>query len=243
MNAEYKLEAWGAGGNYVEDYEGMTVKSKIGKGGYVSGLVYEKKNQKLYLCIGDIGGNISGTSYNNGSDLPIYWGPTGGGATSITTTDRGILKNFESYKEEVLLVGGGGGALEWNGYGGDGGYPQGENGTVFERFSPRTTSEIGGSGTGGTQSSGGITDYTIPTAGYAKHFNGSFGQGGYGYRTTEFDDYGAQGGGGWYGGGGTSFAGAAGGGSSYYNSSVVSNFSYQNGVNTGYGKAMIIQYP
>jgi len=236
-SSTFKLDVWGASGNFWKDYQGMTVKSKRGKGGYVSGLVYKKKNKKLYLCIGGIGGNISGTSYNNGSDLPIYWGYTGGGATSITTTDRDILKNFESYKEEVLLVGGGGGAVEWNGYGGDGGYPQGGSGTAFHRF--LTDSPVGGTGTGGTQSSGGVTDYTIASMGYTKHFNGSFGQGGYGYKTMDFDDYGAQGGGGWYGGGGASYAGTAGGGSSNYNKDEIKEFTYANGVRDGNGLAII----
>ena len=236
-SSTFKLDVWGASGNLEGDYQGMTVKSKLGKGGYVSGFVYKKKNQKLYLCIGGIGGATLGTTYNNGSDIELIWAPSGGGATSITTTDRGILKNFESYKEEVLLVGGGGGAVEWNGYGGDGGYPQGGNGTAFQHF--LTDSTIGGTGTGGTQSSGGITDYTIPTGGYTKHFNGSFGQGGYGYRTTNSDDYGPQGGGGWYGGGGASYSGAAGGGSSNYNKDEIKNFTYANGVREGDGLAII----
>lgn len=241
LEGKYILEVWGASGNQVPNYYNMTAKSKMGKGGYVSGIVYKNKDQLLYLCIGGIP-NGGSTTYNNGSDLPNFdAGIAGGGATSITTTNRGILKNFESYKNEVLLVGGGGGALEWNGYGGDGGYPQGESGTAFKHTT--SSNEIGGTGTGGSQTYGGKTDNTVATEGYTKHFNGSFGQGGYGYQPSSWaaTDYGAQGGGGWYGGGGASYAGAAGGGSSYYNSSIISNFNYQNGARTGNGKAIIIQ--
>ena len=170
----------------------------------------------IYICLGQLGsaayfkGQIASLAYNNSPDNinEFAVGPCGGGSTNITTTDRGELKNFASldFRKEVLIVAGGGGALEWKGQGGAGGGLDGKDGN------PTTTGSR--KGTGGSQDSGGITG-VLPGD---TSVNGMFGVGGYGYAYSDgykCNDYGAQGGGGWYGGGGASYAGAAGGGSSY----------------------------
>jgi len=222
----YYLGVSGAHGSSAEGY-----------GGYCCGNYKSDNAQKLYLCVGQSGG-LGYTAYNNGSDLPYFSvGLSGGGATSITNTNRGILKNFDSYRNEVLLVGGGGGSNEWNGNGGVGGYPSGGIGSVRKWSKAEGGSDqTGNVGSGGTQSSGGTTDYITYGVGYSSRVNGSFGQGGYGELNG---DYGEQGGGGWYGGGGASYAGASGGGSSYYNKDKITQFAYKNGVNGGNGRAII----
>ena len=195
---EYKLQCWGAHG-----HDG-------GNGGYSEG-IWKSAIDKitLYVCVGQVGsGNVP--PYNNRPNniTEFAVGPCGGGSTNITTTDRGELKNFASldFRKEVLIVAGGGGALEWKGQGGAGGGLDGKDGN------PTTTGSR--KGTGGSQDSGGITG-VLPGD---TSVNGMFGVGGYGYAYSDeykCNDYGAQGGGGWYGGGGASYAGAAGGGSSY----------------------------
>ena len=190
---DYKLECWGA--------QGKTG----GKGGYVKGDYPMTNEQSIYICVGS-----SSNCYNNkiGNITSFSWGREGGGATSITTTDRGELKYFVSYKDEVLLVAGGGGACEWNGQGGAGGGENGLSGSKSTYLAGNGTSTS--YGTGGTQTSGGITTNGSYTP--SVKYNGGFGYGGVG---AQNGDYGAQGGGGWYGGGGSVYAGAAGGGSSH----------------------------
>ena len=193
---EYKLQCWGAHGH------------NGGNGGYSEG-IWKSAIDKiaLYVCVGQVGSAYVPPYNNKPNNITEFAvGLCGGGATNITTTDRGELKNFASYKNEVLIVAGGGGALEWSGQGGAGGGLDGKDGN------PTTTGSR--KGTGGSQDSGGITG-VLPGD---TSVNGMFGVGGYGYAYSDdykCNDYGAQGGGGWYGGGGASCAGAAGGGSSY----------------------------
>lgn len=211
MSGQYKMECWGASGSaFALETSTLTV----GRGGYAIGEKDLSNSTNIYICVGQsrYNGSSNLASYNNNpGNVTFAIGCAGGGATSISTTNRGELKNFASYKSEVLIVAGGGGGCEWDGHGGAGG---GENGIAGVRIN--TDSRVG---TGGTQNSGGTTG-TIsgdtPT-------NGAFGVGGYGYAYSDQykrNDYGGQGGGGWYGGGGASYAGAAGGGSSYIGSSV-----------------------
>lgn len=144
------------------------------------------------------------------------------------------MTNYTSHKDDVLLVAGGGGSCEWAGQGGDGGYPNGGDGTPMINQGLG----IGNKGSGGNQSAGGITDI-VQNKAYSFHTNGTFGMGGYGYSGDTTHDYGAQGGGGWYGGGGASYSGAAGGGSGYYKQGLITNFTYKNGVREGNGFAII----
>ena len=227
VNEDYKLEVWGAQGSTW---------TNSGKGGYCKGDLQDDSDEILYLCIGGFGKGIN--AYNNGiiSDSKFVNGLAGGGCTTICTTNYGILINYATHKNDVLLVAGGGGSCEWNGQGGDGGYPNGGDGT------PMTSSNhsLGNKGSGGNQSAGGTTDVVVNVDYTTFHTNGTFGMGGYGYYTNDkVHDYGAQGGGGWYGGGGASYAGAAGGGSSYYKQGTITNFTYSNGAREGNGFAII----
>ena len=203
---DYKLQCWGAEGKTQS-----SVKYKYGfpgKGGYSEGILKSIKPATIYISVGQQSSNKTSIAFNNSPNglTSFAIGCSGGGATNITTTNRGELKNFASYRNEVLIVAGGGGGCEWNGQGGAGGDFVGKDGN--------STTARGRKGTGGSKDYGGITG-VLPGD---TSVNGMFGVGGYGYAnndTCECNDYGAQGGGGWYGGGGASYTGAAGGGSSY----------------------------
>ena len=199
---EYTLECWGArGGKRVNDKDAYP-----GNGGYSRGTKKLDINDRIYICVGQTrDDNV--VLYNNRPDgiSSFPGGPAGGGATSVTTKDRGELKNFLKYQSEVLIVAGGGGGCVWSGQGGAGGGSIGLGGET-------NRSDVSPNGTGGTQKTGGITGARSGT--YVSS-HGIFGLGGYGYKPDVGGLYGSQGGGGWYGGGGAAYSGAAGGGSSY----------------------------
>lgn len=206
----YKIQCWGAQGAFpIENLEYVS-----GKGGYSEGIWRPTTINTIYICLGQLGSaayikdQIARLAYNNRPDNinGFLLGGSGGGATSVTVTNRGELKYFASNKNEVLIVAGGGGALEWAGQGGAGGGLTGKEGNPKPNECRK--------GIGGSQDSGGITGvHSGDTS-----VNGMFGVGGYGYTYNDYYkslDYGTQGGGGWYGGGGASYTRAAGGGSSY----------------------------
>lgn len=198
----YLLECWGAQGMY---FPPTNPNLYGGKGGYATGMYTMNKGTSIYICVG---GYTNG--YNNKIPNVNTGFNAGGGATSITTTNRGELSYFNSYRGEVLIVAGGGGAQD-----------AGED-------SPRPVAGVGGglegghaSGSGcngsGARSDGpgtnGIRNYQYLPYNYTP----GFGYGGVACCTASgWYDFGAQGGGGYYGGGGTQQAGPAGGGSSYY---------------------------
>ena len=193
----YTLECWGAQG---QSFGGLVG----GNGGYATGMYTMNKEQNIFICVGGYGNR-----YNNKIPNIGYHGVTGGGATSITTNNRGELSNFNSFRGEVLLVAGGGGAQdsgEGNPKAGVGGGDAGGSGT-------------GGSnsyGTGGTQTGPGSNVLRAPQN-CPSNYPASFGYGGVASAQTQYgNDFGAQGGGGYYGGGGSQMGGPGGGGSSYY---------------------------
>ena len=205
---DYKLQCWGAEGRKQSNvsYENCFA----GKGGYSEGILKSMKPATIYISVGQSPGDNSSVVFNNSPNglTSFKIGGSGGGATNITTTNRGELKNFapDSCRNEVLIVAGGGGGCEWNGQGGAGGGLVGKDGNPISNGARK--------GTGGSQDSGGITG-VLPGD---TSVNGMFGVGGYGYAYSDgfkCNDYGSQGGGGWYGGGGASYTGSAGGGSSY----------------------------
>lgn len=221
LQGTYKLECYGAqGGKATGNYIG-------GYGGYYCGTLVVTSPRSIYICVGSQGactenraiiatGGYNGGGngkYNNSS--PQYVG-AGGGASSITLTNRGILSNFNSYRSEVLLVaGGGGGADYWQGR-------QAANGGAGGGLNGSTGANAGHTpGTGGTQTAGG-------TGGAS----GSFGQGGYGAGIGVGS---AGGGGGWYGGGASYDNAGGGGGSGYANTSYLNSVSYSNGKRQGNG--------
>ena len=201
-NGEYTLECWGAQGMY---FPPTNPNLYGGNGGYATGMLTMNEGKSIYICVG---GYTNG--YNNKIPNVNTGFNAGGGATSITTTNRGELSNFNSYRAEVLIVAGGGGAQD-----------AGED-------NPRPVAGVGGGLDGGGASgsgchgsgarsdapgTNGIRNYQYLPYNYTP----GFGYGGVACSTASgWYDFGAQGGGGYYGGGGTQQAGPAGGGSSYY---------------------------
>lgn len=233
----YKIEAYGAqgGGNLG------------GKGGYSYGNYQMNANDKLYICVGsqgisgmDIYVNYAG-GYNGGgiggqghvSKVATIIGPAGaggGGATSITSTNRVTLSNFSSYRNEVFLVGGGGGGYGWNGAipGGTGGGTTGGEGATTKYIYPNNN-YLGVISTGGTQ-----------TSGYAF----GIGQNGRNGSTASCGAEGGGGaGGGWYGGTCSQIQGdwtnSGGGGGSGYVNPTLTLTGNEGGNNSGNGKARI----
>ncbi len=194
-SGKYKLEIWGASGNYVNS-------GTPGYGGYSEGIINLNKNSVLYVVVGSFwdkhGYNGGGEGYDKSPY--IAWA---GGATHIATklVDDGLLKRYVNDKNNVLIVSGGGGGAE---------RVNGGNGGGFKGNSADSISGIAG-GTGGAQESGGVGALYMNVAA-ASDINGSFGAGGSG---ASLSDSGSNGGGGWYGGGGTTYYGAGGGGSGY----------------------------
>ena len=193
----YTLECWGAqGANFDNGY----VKLTGGMGGYAKGMYTMNKEKSIFICVGGFQ-----NGYNN--KIPVFGnpGPIGGGATSITTTDRGVLSNFNDHRAEVLLVAGGGGAQdagEGKPIAGVGGGLEGGDGQGTGRgWGPRNGPGVNG----------------VRNAENRPHnYEPGFGYGGVASLYTTYEDFGAQGGSGYYGGGGTQMAGPAAGGSSYY---------------------------
>lgn len=185
-----------------------------GNGGRVQCSMPVTPGEILQIYVGGVGANgdnVSNTiagGYNGGGtgfDNSDPWGGGGGGGgsdirkTPYTLNDRWVVGG-----------GGGGGGIDGCGSallnGGAGGGLVGANGQI---------QSCNVSGTGGTQSAGGIKgQYTGCTN---LSTDGSFGMGGNGYgQCSNSDEGGSGGGGGWYGGGAGNF-GAGGGGSSYTN--------------------------
>lgn len=234
----YKLEVWGARGGiyYYPEYNGQ--------GGYASGSIYLNKGDKLYICVGGVpvastdqwGRNIELGGYNGGGNGMCSGG---GGATHIAlNSDRGVLKNYENYKDEILIVAGGAGGDTGYGSGGiNGGSGGGYSGTSYGNSVNVDFSENEGeSGGGGTQTSGGSGGCYETDGDNYYSSGGSFGQGGDAEGNTA-----GGGGGGWYGGGGgASCSGGwgAGGGGSGYVGGVYSGY-METGVCNGNGAARI----
>ena len=230
----YQLEAWGAqGGSY------SSKSCYGGQGGYSTGQIRLNKNDTIYVVVGGVGsGNSTHTrqtgGYNGGGNAtPSNDGneisSSGGGATHIATTNRGVLANYNSYRSELLLVAAGGGGAGGNAsimcvQGGVGGGTTGGNGGHY--LENLRGVYISATGYGASQTQGGsyATDNNGSTGGTA---TGSFGQG----ASARY----AGGGGGLYGGGESHCS--AGGGSGYLG--AVSSGSMQSGVRSGSGYAKI----
>ena len=194
----YTLECWGAQG---ANFDNGQVKLTGGMGGYATGMYTMNKEQSIFICVGGFQ-----NGYNNKIPGVGNPGPAGGGATSITTTNRGELSNFNLFRGEVLLVAGGGGAQD----AGEGKPIAGVGGGLS-----------GGDGQGVVKGYGarpddpGVNGLRV-AASCPHNYEPGFGYGGVASLQTTFEDFGAQGGSGYYGGGGTQMAGPAAGGSSYY---------------------------
>lgn len=131
VTGTYKLEVWGAqaGYNYY-DWEHRSANGA--QGGYVSGVMSITKGTTLYICVGGRGGSTStwdpgaggyngGGAGGRGESHSAGAGSGGGGATHIATTNRGVLSNYASNQNEVLIVAGGGGGCAYGINGSSGG--------------------------------------------------------------------------------------------------------------------------
>lgn len=234
----YLLQVWGAQGGNAGPGGNTEAVGYGGYGGYAKGNIALTKGQTIYICIGGMGSVVDyyngggygsvpgGGGYNGGGNGcgTVFNGYAtnsagGGGATHIAkNTNRGLLKNYASYKSEILIVAGGGGGSFMGDSGGAGG------GTS------------GGGNYPGTQSGAGYTDTS----------NGWQSAGGFGYGasyTGNTDDDGDRGGGsgsggGWYGGGGgLTYQTNGAGGSGYIGG--VTNGSMSNGARSGNGCASV----
>ena len=125
----YYIEAWGG--------KGGNDSSSGGNGGYLKGYAFLNKDEKIYINCGGAGANRAtgtGGGYNGGANAGNAGNSGGGGgATTIATTNRGNLINYANYKEEVLMVAGGGsgGSSQSIGEGGTVLYAYTENNTTF----------------------------------------------------------------------------------------------------------------
>lgn len=234
FSGNYLLETWGAqGGGSVVSATGTypntsdkVVEVDGGYGGYTTANVYLTKGQIVYIAVGGQGstakiiagdgitydykdGGYNGGGYanaDNDDNTTMYLG-SGGGATHIALEQRGDgqLANYESYKDEVLVVAGGGGGstysnafstIWWHhGLGGAGGglesqgnYDNGGGAYGTIKFS-------------GSTQEGAATDYELLTTQTSKP----------GISIGEFGKAKRIGGGGWYGGSTAGCQGSAGG--------------------------------
>ena len=220
-DGKYKIELWGASGGIASD------SSIQGRGGYTSGTIDLKKNDKLYIYVGERGSNSKSTTFNGGGSggnsnlitLNSQVGNSGGGATDVRLEKGKSWNNFDSLKSRIMVAGGSGGgsgntlyesAGNYSAAGGligyDGGYYSGHS------YSNQN-------GKGATQTSGGKAGNNHFSATGVVEF-GTFGKGGNNYSYS--DNTGAGGGGGGYYGGGAGggtlsegYGQGAGGGSSF----------------------------
>lgn len=161
----YKIECWGAQGG---SYSGTG-----GKGAYTAGNLYLTKDQKIYVYVGQSGGNLQTSTYNGGGLAgELYNGRSGGGSTDIRLSP-GDWNDFESLKSRIMVAAGGGGSMgpSYTCNGGAGGALTGYSGSK------------GGSGSGytvaggGTQTAPGSIGHGTDTR---KSIVGGFGYGGAG---------------------------------------------------------------
>ena len=224
FSGTYRLETWGAQGGSYENVTG-------GYGGFSAGNITLSTNDKLYINIGGTTNDYNG-GYNgggNGSNEAVsndyieminkYLG--GGGATHIAIIS-GLLEKLEKYKDDILIVSGGGGGIYNYSYqagyyisaGAAGGFI-GNSGNAYIENKCNPIADI--PATGGSQTSGGFGNNGNI------NYSGSFGRGGSGNNASL--GLGTGGGSGYYGGGGTynvsCSAESGGGGSSYIGNSLL----------------------
>ncbi|MEG1705125.1 MAG: glycine rich domain-containing protein [Clostridia bacterium] len=171
---KYIFEVWGAKGGNVNTGGGL--------GSYCRGQLNTAVSRTFYIYVGGSNG------YNGGGSSNLAYS-IGGGGTDIRLTP-GVWYDTNSLRSRIIVAGGGGGRGGRNVLADCGG-----NAGVLEGFTG--ADHYGNPGTGGTQTSGGITP-----RGYYEATNGSFGMGGSGERASNTSA--GAGGGGYYGGGGAS---------------------------------------
>lgn len=145
----YYVEAYGAAGG--DDAR------RGGYGGYVKMYTYLNEGTNLYITCGQKGWMQFGNAAKVSADNPTYNGGgragystvdsqnnawcsgIGGGATSIAISNHGELKDFASYKNDVLMVAGGGA--------GGSGQSSGQGGSVLYTGSGTNYSVMNGADT------------------------------------------------------------------------------------------------
>lgn len=205
-NATYRIQLWGAQGGGNSSFPG-------GLGAYTSGKIKLKKGETIYIHTGQMGGDLTAETYNNGfiSEY-VYWGDSsilqgtfysGGGSTDVRLVS-GNWDSFEGIKSRIMVAAGGGGTMTYYGgigTAGDGGGLVGYDGTI-------NSGTVGRKSTGGTQTSGGLN-------GIINSGSAWFGSAYYVTGMTQV----AGGGGGYYAGGngahGSNTVGSGAGGSSF----------------------------
>ncbi len=238
VSGTYKLETWGAqGGNTNTDFGGITTSRIGGSGGYSVGYFNLHTSKQLFLNIGQGGKStpvdssgssakcFSNSTFNGGGSAYIYncvdSAGSGGGATHIATKS-GQLHTLEKYKEQILIVsGGGGGSYAYPEFAANGGSGGGFKG---ELPSGITSDGICGRGRSLTLGNKASQKFGGSTSGcYVNNsINAMFGLGEStviskyeGGQNDGSDAFGSGGGGGFYGGGAGRTAYGAGGGSGY----------------------------
>ena len=205
----YTLEAWGAqGGNYT----GTTG----GKGGYEKGTWTCTSTTNVYIGVGgcpgtsfNAGYNGGGVGVNNTSTLVFKGGGGGGTHIAYGSANRGVMKNYSGYTDELLVIAGGGGA-----------------GTKYYSYGTAMTGGAGGGSSIGTvmHVQGVGTPYTDTGATSATIGEGAAGCGS-GYRSGAYQEY-----------SGNVYSGS--GGTGYVNSGLA-NATHTTGSRTGNGQAKI----
>lgn len=113
---EYRVELWGAAGNYYP----TNMKNEVGNGAYTAGTITLNENEKLYVYTGKNAtdeGNFHTASFNAGStaygrDVAKegygHNSSSGGGATDVRLVS-GEWNNINSLRSRIMVAAGGGG--------------------------------------------------------------------------------------------------------------------------------------
>lgn len=217
---------------------GQNLNSGVGgKGARLQATIAVIPGETLTVKVGKRSSSGNGGWPNGGGSGQTTNGAGGGGGS--TSIWRGATK--------LLDAAGGGGAGNFPSPtpadGGDGGYPDGDDGWYVTYVGGNHEVQGGDppfwgtAGLGGTQTAGGLggTNGTFGDVGVTP---GSLNQGGNGYGVN-FRFSGAGGGGGLYGGGGGSEAAGGGGGSSGVPDPTATDVTHTNGENVGDGYAVL----
>jgi hypothetical protein len=181
-NGSYYTETLPAGKYIIETLGAQGGNGSGGYGGYAKGQLNLTSSTTLYIYVGSTAG------YNGGGSSRLGYS-SGGGATDVRLVG-GSWNTFSSLVSRIIVAGGGAGnggnstTCAGGSAGGTVGYTGGDG--------------YGSPGSGGTQTSGGLT----PRAGTYGGSDGSFGLGG--NAETASNTSAGAGGGGYYGGGGGS---------------------------------------
>jgi hypothetical protein len=215
---DYKIECWGAQG-------GTDTTGVGGLGGYVSGKLSILNTMTLFIYVGGVGKQGTGTDtggYNGGGNAGATGVSGGGGGASDVRLTGGNWNDTTSLRSRIIVAGGGGGSGNTGTRGGAGG---GING-------------ISSNGAGATQTGGNAFGI-----GANKSGDGSGGGGGYYGSVASPGDNGAGGGSGFVSGhSGCNAINSSGGHTgqpNHYSGLVFTDTYMEAGVNDGNGKIFI----